>query len=163
MFREMRRKNQALSTEACGHILNMGSSGVLALSGDGGYPYAVPLSYVWDGESIYFHSAANGHKLDAIAGSPKASFCVVDKDQVVPEKYTTYFKSVIVFGQITVLEDREETVSALQKLAQKYSHGMPLSATHAEITQSLPRLKVFRLIPEHITGKEAMELSAAKI
>ena len=66
MFREMRRKKQALSQEACSVVLEKGTSGVLAVSGDNDYPYAVPLSYVYDGEKIYFHCAKSGHKLDAI-------------------------------------------------------------------------------------------------
>lgn len=38
MFREMRRKNQMLSTDECIEILNKGISGVLALLNDNGYP-----------------------------------------------------------------------------------------------------------------------------
>ena len=45
MFREMRRKKQVLPEEVCTSILNRGTSGVLALMGDEGYPYAVPVSY----------------------------------------------------------------------------------------------------------------------
>lgn len=82
MFREMRRKKQALSLAECARILYRGTSGVLALSGDGGYPYAVPMSYVYDGEKLFFHSAGSGHKLDAIRRDPKASFCVIDCDRV---------------------------------------------------------------------------------
>ena len=59
MFREMRRKKQSLSGEKISEILNNGTSGVLALSGDNDYPYAVPLSYVYDGSSIYFHGGEN--------------------------------------------------------------------------------------------------------
>lgn len=66
MFREMRRKRQALPQEICDAVLRRGTSGVLALSGDDGYPYAVPISYIYDGEKLYFHSARQGHKLDAI-------------------------------------------------------------------------------------------------
>ena len=66
MFREMRRKKQALSQEACSVVLEKGTSGVLAVSGDNDYPYAVPLSYVYDGEKIYFHCAKEGHKIDSI-------------------------------------------------------------------------------------------------
>ena len=108
MFRELRRKRQALSNEACSEILHRGTSGVLALAGGEGYPYAVPISYVYDGEKLYFHSAKAGHKLDAILREPKASFCVIDQDQIVPEEYTTYFRSVIAFGRIRILEDEEE-------------------------------------------------------
>ena len=46
MFREMRRNKQQLSNEECGEILRKSTAGVLAVSGDDGYPYAVPLSYV---------------------------------------------------------------------------------------------------------------------
>jgi len=121
MFREMRRKGQALSAAECTAVLQRGSAGVLALAGDDGYPYAVPISYVYDGERLFFHSAGSGHKLDAIRRSPRASFCVIDRDQVVPEAYTTYFRSVIVFGAIRILEDAQEKRAAIEKLACKYA------------------------------------------
>ena len=73
----------------CDAVLFRGTSGVLALAGDEGYPYALPISYVYDGERVYFHCAKSGHKLDALRRCPKASFCVVDQDQVVPQAYTS--------------------------------------------------------------------------
>ena len=66
MFRPMRRSRQALGIDACKEVLSRGTSGVLALLGDGGWPYAVPMSYAFDGEKLYFHCAREGHKLDAI-------------------------------------------------------------------------------------------------
>ena len=77
MFREMRRKRQLLPQEQALEILENNTSGVLALSGDGGYPYAVPMSYVYNDGKIYFHCAKAGHKIDAIRSCDKASFCVV--------------------------------------------------------------------------------------
>ena len=94
MFREMRRKKQQLSMEESRRILDEGTSGVLALSGDEDYPYAVPISYVYDGDRLYFHCAKSGHKLDAVRRNPKASFCVIGQDQVLPEKYTTLFRRI---------------------------------------------------------------------
>ena len=76
MFRKMRRNKQAISFEDCEKILNENISGVLALSGDNGYPYAVPLSYVYSNGGIYFHCALEGHKIDAIKSCNKASFCI---------------------------------------------------------------------------------------
>ena len=104
IFREMRQKKQELSRQEIADILHKGTSGVLALLGDNDYPYAVPISYVYDDGKIYFHSAKSGHKIDAIQRTEKASFCVIDKDLVVPEEYTTYFRSVIAFGQIRIIE-----------------------------------------------------------
>lgn len=65
-FRPMRRNRQQLSREECERILGCCTSGVLALTGDGGYPYAVPLSYVYADGAVIFHSAQQGHKIDAI-------------------------------------------------------------------------------------------------
>ena len=98
MFREMRRKNQLLTKEEAEKILENGTSGTLALLGDEGYPYCVPISYVYNNNKIYFHSAKSGHKIDAVKNCDKASFCVIDKDEVKPQEYTTYFRSVIAFG-----------------------------------------------------------------
>lgn len=84
MFRELRRKKQLLPSEETSAVLSQGTSGVLALSGDDGYPYAVPISYVYDGEKIYFHCAKSGHKMDAIRRDERASFCVIDRDKVYP-------------------------------------------------------------------------------
>ena len=82
MFREMRRSKQQLSQEETEAVLTRGTSGVLSVLGDGGYPYGVPLSYVYHDGKLYFHWALSGHKLDAVRACPKASFCVVDRDQV---------------------------------------------------------------------------------
>ena len=98
MFRPMRRHRQQLSQGDCAAILSRGTSGVLAVAGDGGYPYAVPLSYVYQEGTLFFHCAKAGHKLDALRRCSKASFCVIDQDQVVPPEYTTYFRSAIAFG-----------------------------------------------------------------
>ena len=96
-------------------MLDRGTSGVLAVQGDSGWPYAVPLSYAYEDGKLWFHCARTGHKLDAILLEPKVSFCVVDRDQVVPLEYTTYFRSVILFGKARVLEDPAEVRAALEK------------------------------------------------
>ncbi len=163
MFRELRRKRQALSETDCSDILKRGTSGVLALMGDGGYPYAVPMSYVYDGEKLYFHCAKSGHKLDAIAGNPKASFCVVDRDQVVPEEYTTYFRSVIVFGTMRIIEEEQEKRTAVEKLALKYAPEDSAKNRGAAIEKDWKPLCMLELTPEHITGKEAVELTKRRV
>ena len=162
MFREMRRKGQALSAAECTAVLQRGSAGVLALAGDDGYPYAVPISYVYDGERLFFHSAGSGHKLDAIRRSPRASFCVIDRDQVVPEAYTTYFRSVIVFGAIRILEDDGEKRAAIEALALKYAPDDDAADRNRAIDQEWAPLCMLELTIDHITGKEAIELVKAK-
>lgn len=78
MFREIRRKKQLLSQEETIKIIEKGTSGVLALIGYDGYPYAPPLSYVYCNSKIYFHLSKVGHKIDAIKNSQKASFCMIE-------------------------------------------------------------------------------------
>lgn len=74
MFRKMRRYKQELSLQESQAVLMKGTSGVLAVLGDDDYPYAVPLSYLYDGSRIIFHMAKTGHKMDAIEKHSKVSF-----------------------------------------------------------------------------------------
>ena len=156
MFREMRRNKQALTAEEIAEILKRNTSGVLAVNGDGGYPYAVPLSYVYLDSKLYFHCAAAGHKLESILKSDKVSFCVIDQDQVVGEEYTTYFKSVIAFGRARVLEGAEK-LRPLVELCEKYYPGH-LEQTRQKAEHALKNVSIVEVTIEHMTGKTAMEL-----
>ena len=162
VFREMRRKKQVLSQKEVEGILHKGTSGVLALLGDNDYPYAVPISYVYDDGKIYFHSAKNGHKIDAIQRTAKASFCVIDKDLVVPEEYTTYFRSVIAFGRIQIIENDSEKRAAIEKLAIKYAPEDTAASRDDAISREWKPLCMLEMTIDHVTGKEAIELVKEK-
>lgn len=159
MFREMRRHRQLLPPEEIAQILAAGSSGVLALAGDEGWPYAVPLSYAYTDGSLYFHCAREGHKLDALRREPRASFCVIAQDDVVPEKYTTRYRSVIAFGRLQVLEDENEKRAVLKALAEKYSPAESEASHAAVIARTLGSVCIVKLTVEHFTGKEGKELT----
>lgn len=156
-FRQMRRKRQQLSQEESIAILQKATAGTLALLGDDGYPYAVPISYVYNEGKLYFHSALNGHKVDAIRKYDKASFCVIEQDDVQPEKYTTFFRSVIAFGRIHIVEDEKEKLEIVRMLGNRYNPNQD-DALQKEIESGLSRLLAIRLDIEHLTGKEAIEL-----
>lgn len=162
LFREMRRKKQALPQQAAVDILHRGTSGVLALLGDNGYPYAVPLSYVYDDGKLYFHCAKSGHKIDAIQKNAKASFCVIDQDVIAPEEYTTRFRSAIAFGQIRVIRDDHEKRAAIEKIAVKYApEDTPANREHT-INREWEPLCLLEMTIDHLTGKEAIELVKEK-
>lgn len=133
---------------------------MLAITGDEEYPYAVPLSYVYYDNKIYFHSAKAGHKIDAIRKNSKASFCVIEQDNIIPEEYTTYFRSVIVFGKIRILEDENEKLKALEILAEKYSPEQEEGRLQ-EIKKGFKHLYMIELVIEHI-AKESIELVRAR-
>lgn len=156
-FRPMRRFRQQLSAEECESVLARGTSGVLALAGDGGYPYAVPLSYVYTDGKLYFHSAVQGHKVDAVNRESRCSFCVVDRDDVRPAEFTTHFCSVIAFGRIHIVVDADEQLQALRAIGRRYSPGDEQGLQH-EISKSAGRVLLLRLDIEYITGKQAIEL-----
>ena len=151
MFREMRRKGQALPKEECEKILARCTSGVLALSGDEGYPYAVPVSYVYRAGKIYIHSATEGHKADAIKKCSKVSFCAVGMDEVVPEAFTARYRSVICFGRARIL-DGEEKRAAIALLSARYAPGRDGSA---EIRQAWDRFLMVEIEVESMTGKRS--------
>ena len=121
MFRQMRRKRQQLAEVESIAILQKATSGTLALLGDDDYPYAVPISYVYHEGKLYFHSALEGHKIDAIRKCDKASFCVIEQDNVQPENYTTFFRSVIAFGRIHIIEDAQEKLEIARMLGNRYN------------------------------------------
>ncbi|HIS34788.1 MAG TPA: pyridoxamine 5'-phosphate oxidase family protein [Candidatus Avirikenella pullistercoris] len=157
MFREMRRRKQLLPEEKSVSILERMTSGVLAVMGDNGYPYAVPLSYVYCDGKLYFHSAKTGHKIEAIIRNEKVSFCVIEQDNVVPEEYTTYFRSVIVFGKARILTDDKEKRKAMEILAEKYSPSQQEGRLQ-EIEKSFKHFVMIELLVESMTGKEAIGL-----
>jgi len=157
MFRNMRRCGQQLPENEAKAILENAASGVLALLGDEDYPYAVPMSYVYTDGTIYFHSAIEGHKVDAVRRHGKASFCVVDADDVVPSELTTYFRSVIAFGRVRIVEDEGEKLAAIRALAKRYSPAH-MEKGEKEIRESWNRMHLIALDIEHLTGKEAREL-----
>lgn len=158
-FREMRRFRQQLSREECEAVLRRGTSGVLAVTGDGGWPYAVPLSYAYAEGKLLFHCAKEGHKLDALRRDGRASFCVIDQDQVIPEKYTTAYRSVIAFGTVRILEDGAELREAAEVLGRRYYPGGTAEELEAEVSGTMARLRALEMTVEHITGKEARELT----
>lgn len=157
MFREMRLKREKMTEEDCIAILEKGTSGVLAVLEPDGYPYAVPLSYAYCDGKIYFHGTQTGLKMDALRHCDKVSFCVIAKDQVVPEEYTTYFKSVIAFGRARILTDTEEKKQALIHLGEKYSSAYREGYTE-EIEEKLSVVGAIEITVEHMTGKMAREL-----
>lgn len=160
MFRPMRRSKQQLPHEEALAILQEGSTGILALSGDDGYPYLVPLNYLYveadEPEAlgkVYFHSAKAGHKIDAIECDPKASFCVIADDTVLPDKYSTAYKSVIAFGTVRLIEGNLAH-KALFDLGDKYNPHHE-DRTLEEVNSAEHKCAMIEFTIEHLTGKES--------
>lgn len=161
MFREMRRKQQLLPPETTEELLKNGSMGVMSVCGDEGYPYTVPVNYAYAHGVVYIHCAKAGHKLDAIRQNSKVSFCVIDQDEIVPEELTTYFRSVVAFGQASEVIDDDEKRQAMLLLSKKYAPHLEEKGKTA-IEKEWKILSVLKIQIEHATGKEAIELVKAR-
>ena len=153
MFRQMNRIQQQLPQADCIQLLKSEPRGVLSLLGDNGYPYGVPIDHWYNDADgcLYFHGGKKGHKIDAIRSCDKASFCVMDSGFRREGEWALNIQSVIVFGRIQILTDFDETIEISRQLSLKYTDD--IAFIEREIIESGKNTLVFRLVPEHITGK----------
>lgn len=157
MFRKMRRSKQALSPEECIDILKSETRGVLSVNGDDGYPYGIPINHFYDGEtdSIYFHGAKIGHRVDAVRKDPKVSFCVYKQADKAEDGWSYYVNSVVVFGRARLVDSYEEMVSISRKICSKFP--VPEGYTESEIAKDGPATLCIAVKIEHMTGKRVHE------
>ncbi len=157
MFRELLRKKQKLSEEECISLLRSELRGVLSVIGDDGYPYGMPINHYYceeDGK-IYFHGGEKGHKIDALKRDPKASFCVYDGGFRKEGEWALNIRSVIVFGHIEFVEDKDAVYMLAEKLSRKFTDDE--SYIEEEIKRAGGRTLMFALVPEHMSGKLVKE------
>jgi uncharacterized protein len=152
MFPVMRRFKQEIPSEEARDVLKSCSSGVLALAGENGYPYAVPLSYVLVDNRLLFHGATEGYKMECLKHNTRASFCVIDRDDVVPERFATLYRSVVVFGCVNIISDDADKKKALEAINTKYSPDY-VEEGQKEIEKDWNRANLLALEIEHMTGK----------
>lgn len=151
MFRENSKQRKALTEQQVIEILINATSGVLALQGEE-YPYGVPISYYYNGESIIFHSRFNGQKMEMIKNNPKACFTIIYQDNIKPELRTTNYQSVIVFGDVVEVTDRQKKIEELIGFCNKYSKGF--EKTNIECSNnSVDNVCVLEMQIKHISGK----------
>lgn len=156
-MKKMRRFKQKMNEEEILDILDRNTHGVLSVCGMDDYPYAVALSYVRIHQSLYFHCAKSGYKVEAILHDPHVSFMVVDEDTIVPEKFTTYFRSVIVFGQAHIVDNEEERQKAFHALMDKYSPDIDRSLKNEEFMKAGFNALIICIEIESMSGKKAIE------
>ncbi len=161
MFREMRRVRQQLSNAESMAVLKDGKTGVLGVCGDQGYPYTVPVNYVYADGKIYIHCSKTGHKLDAIYRDNKVSFCVIDRDDILAEKLTTRYRSVILFGRAKIVEGEKDIRHAALLLGLKYCRDS--QTVNAEIKREWGRFCCVEIVIEHMTGKKGGLISSPNL
>lgn len=140
-----------MDEERAFELLRDGEYGFLALT-DGETGYALPISYALKGDKIYFHSAPEGEKFRFLGHSRKVSFTVVGRTAVQPGKFTTFYESVMAFGEIEVVEEEEARMEALALILEKYSPGF-METGRKYAVASMPRTALLCLKIERMSGK----------
>lgn len=155
MFREMRRIKQQLSIEECKEILKSSNRAVLSVIGDYGYPYGVPVDFYYDtkNNTIYIHSAKEGHKIDAIKKCDKVSFTTWQEKSKI--EYGFEVISVILFGKALFINDKKEIEKQLWKIGNKYHNNNEFNKS--EIERNLDKVQIIKIEIEHMTGKHINE------
>mgnify|MGYP003291196460 CR=1 FL=1 len=158
MFRPMRRKNKEISLEETKKLLKEERRGVIAVNGDDGFPYAVPINFYYDEEAgkIYFHGARAGHKIDSIKACDKVCFTVYGNERVKDLSWAPYMQSTVVFGKCHLVEDQERALLLVKKMAMKYYPDE--ETADQEILESGKAVQMFEIEILHLTGKEIQEI-----
>lgn len=157
MFRAIRKKRNQIDMESAEKLLEQSRRGVLAVNGDDGYPYAIPINYFYDRENqkIYFHGARAGHKVDALKNCDKVCFTVYGNETVKEEPWAPFMQSTIVFGRCHFIEAGEKAMTLLKRFAMKYYPNEQLA--DEEIMQAGKAVQIFEIEIEHLSGKEVQE------
>ena len=156
MFRNIRLKHKILSKEDCIEILQSQDTAVLSLIGDNGYPYGVPLNYVYQDHHVYLHGAARGHKIDCITNESKACLTIIGQNQTVPHQLSTNYKSVIAFGKVRIIEDEFEKKAVFSKLVAHIAADFIKEGDEA-IERLWKTTAAIEFSIEHMSGKFNLE------
>lgn len=154
-FRPLRRWKQAASVAECEEVLRTAWRGILSVLGENGYPYGIPLNFLYADGKIYFHCALEGHKLDAIRTCEKVCFTVLSEPVKNPGEWWNCFTSVICFGRIAEVRDEARKDDLLRALGAKFFP--PTHDLEADMARNAPRALVLELTIDHLSGKKVRE------
>jgi uncharacterized protein len=122
-----------------------------------GMPYIVPVSFGYDGSCIYFHTAAEGMKIDYIAANKQVCFELEHDVRVIPSdnaacKWSMSFYSVIGFGTVEEITDFHPKIYALAQIMKHYS-----DREWDFDEQIVEKTRLWRIAIERITGKQSKD------
>ncbi|MCL2574255.1 MAG: pyridoxamine 5'-phosphate oxidase family protein [Defluviitaleaceae bacterium] len=152
MFKEIRRSERTLSDAELLEIMAKAEYGVLSTVGANGYPYGIPINFVYQDNTIYFHCATDGQKLENIWHSNKVSFTVVADVELLPRSFSTKYRSVIAFGLASEVTDTDKKMDILVSIIEKFSKNFAMEGMKY-IEASSHKTKVYQVEVEHIAAK----------
>lgn len=154
-FRPLRRFKQAATPQECEAVLSSALRGVLAVHGENGYPYGLPVNYTYLGGKIYFHCAKAGHKLDAVRANDKVCFTVLSEPVKNPGEWWNCLTSVICFGHISEVTKEQEKDRLLRQIGVKYfPEGYDLEG---DMAKNARNALIMEIKIDHMSGKHVRE------
>jgi uncharacterized protein len=156
----VRRSDKLMTPAGIDELLSGGYCGHLATVSPDGSPYICPLLYVWfDGQVWLHNTSAHGHLQANVRRDPRVCFEVAVPGTVFA--YGRYecdtsieYRSIVAFGRVTIVEERERKSRFFDALMAKYH---PNDATRPRgFYPRLDGVTVYALAVERITGKETV-------
>ena len=153
---QVRRQDRLLNEERAEELLAEAEYGILSMveERNGNVAgYGIPVNFIWDGgAAVYIHCAPAGHKLKCLDSHAEVSLTVVGHTNVVPNKFTTGYESIIVRGHIERGLPDDERHHALELLLDKFSpNDKVVGLKYAE--KSFFRTEILKLHIQSISGK----------
>ena len=152
MNRDMQKKDRHVSKERAERMLLESAEGTLSMSGDDGYPYGLPMNYVYVNGAIYIHTADSGYKIDALRSNPKVCFSVIAHSQIAPELFTTRYESVVATGDAVFIEDETEKKQVMEAFVKRFSPGLEEGGMKF-IKAALHRTAIIKINIREMKGK----------
>ena len=151
----MRRKDLAMTQEATFALVDAKEYAVICLTDPDGRAYGVPLDYVRQGESLFFHGAKEGRKIDSMRTNYWACAVIVGDTTIIPEKFRRKYESAIIEGSIELIDDPEQKRQVMTWVAESRSPGYSEKA-QAVIEKMLDRVLIYKMKMEIISGKHGL-------
>jgi len=148
----MRRKDRQRDVDFAKQVFADSEYCTLAMVDENNKPYCIPISPVIDNDHIYFHCATEGKKLDILKNNNNVCISCVSYTKLLPEKYTTEYKSAVATGRCEIVLDKEEALHALLLITKKYAMNN-LENFEKEVNSSEGKVYVMRVTIDTITGK----------
>ena len=147
---KMRRHDRETGTEKAWEMLEHADYMTLSMMGAEGVPYGVTLSFARVGESLYFHCASEGYKLDSLRQNPAVCITAVRQQRTKAEEFTVAFESAVAFGKAFEVTEQAEKETGLLAICKKYA---PENTGAAAYIAQYPQVSVWRIDVSDLSGK----------
>lgn len=152
MNRELHKKDRQIPQASVKEMLAACREGTLAMNGDDGYPYCLPMNYIYLNDAIYIHTAKYGYKIDALNADKKVCFSVIVRSEAAPELFTTRYESIVAVGDVEFVEDGNEKRLVMETFIRRFSPDFKEGGMKF-INASLDKTAILKLRIRDLKGK----------